>query len=102
MEAIVPAKVDPVQELPHDVVRQMRALSHELSNSLEVILQAHYLLGQTSLSAESQNWLAVIGKAITEAARINRDMREILRSQSQPTLEIESEKPQITTIRKAT
>ena len=61
-------------------VVQLRALAHDLSNSLEAIMQASYLLGQAKLEGESKRWAHLLEVSSEEAARINRDIRKLLRS----------------------
>jgi signal transduction histidine kinase len=61
---------------------KLRTLAHDLSNSIETIMQASYLLAQSNLDDTSKKWLELIDNATREAARINREIREILRSQS--------------------
>ncbi len=61
---------------------KLRALAHDLSNSIETIMQASYLLAQAKLDDNSKKWLELIDNATRDAARINRDIREILRSES--------------------
>ena len=68
--------------LPADVVSNLRALAHGLSNSLETILQAAYLLDQSKLDTNGKKWTQLIDTAAQDAARTNREIREILRSQS--------------------
>lgn len=70
------------QKLPDDLTRRLRTLSHDLSNSLETILQATYLLRQVKLDAKGKQWVQIIDSASQDAARIQREIREILRSQS--------------------
>ncbi len=70
------------QRLSPEKVAEMRALAHDLSNSLETILQASYLLSQARLSLESHKWAKMIEAASHQAAGINRKIREILRSQT--------------------
>lgn len=69
-------------KLPENVTAHLRSLAHDLSNSLETILQAAYLLGQAKLEPNPKKWTQLIDGAAQEAARINRQIREILRSQS--------------------
>lgn len=69
-------------KLPSDVVAQLRSLAHDLSNSLETILQASYLLARTKTDANGKKWGQMIETAAQDAARVNREMRGILRSQS--------------------
>ena len=68
-------------KLPEDVTSRLRQLAHDLANSIETILQAAYLLGQAKLDAKSKNWTQLVDTAAQDAARINREIREILRSQ---------------------
>lgn len=66
-------------KLPQDTVRHLRDLVHDLSNSLETIMQASYLLGQVELPTHGKKWLALIEEAAEAAAQINRQIREVLR-----------------------
>lgn len=61
---------------------KLRTLAHDLSNSIETIMQASYLLGQVSLDETGKKWLGLIDNATRDAARINREIRDILRAQS--------------------
>jgi len=69
-------------KMPEDVVLKLRALAHDLSNSIETILQAGYLLGQAQLDPNHKKWVQLIDTASQDAAKINREIRDILRSQS--------------------
>ena len=74
--------MQPSEKLVPEVTRQLRSLAHDLSNSIETIMQACYLLGQANLEGNNQKWVGLIDTAAQDAARINRSIREILRSQS--------------------
>jgi signal transduction histidine kinase len=76
-------RMESTQKLPADVIQQLRTLSHDLSNSIETVMQASYLLGQANLDDTNKKWVELIDNAVKDAARINREIREILRSQSQ-------------------
>jgi signal transduction histidine kinase len=65
-----------------DEVAQLRVLAHDLSNSLEAILQATYLLQQAKIEGDSRRWVQLIDSSSREAARINREIRKALRSLS--------------------
>ena len=69
------------QNLQSETVNQLRALAHDLSNSIETIMQASYLLAQAKLEADNRRWLDLIDKAVQDAARLSREIREILRAQ---------------------
>jgi signal transduction histidine kinase len=61
---------------------KLRSLAHDLSNSIETIMQASYLLAQAKLDDTNKKWLELIDSASRDAARINREIREVLKSQS--------------------
>jgi signal transduction histidine kinase len=61
---------------------RLRTLAHDLSNSIETIMQASYLLAQSSLDENGKRWLELIDNASRDAARINRDIRDNLRTQT--------------------
>ena len=76
------ATMEDSSKLPADVVAKLRTLAHDLSNSLETILQASYLLGEAKLEDKDKKWKHMIGDAARDAARINREIRQILKTQS--------------------
>jgi K+-sensing histidine kinase KdpD len=63
-------------------VTKLRALAHDLSNALEAIIQASYLLTQAKLDSESKRWAQLLQTSSDEAAKINREIRRLLRSMS--------------------
>ena len=65
-----------------DEVAGLRVLAHDLSNSLEAILQATYLLQQAKIEGEGQRWVQLIDSSSQDAVRINREIRKALRSLS--------------------
>src|SRR5271169_672009 len=69
-------------KMDKETVTKLRVLAHDLSNSIETVMQASYLLAQSELDEAHQKWLKMIDAAAQEAAKINREIREILRSQS--------------------
>ena len=66
----------------NDNIMHLRSLAHDLSNSLEAILQACYLLGHAKLDAGSKRWVQLIDQSSQDAARINREIRKALRELS--------------------
>jgi hypothetical protein len=46
-------------------------------------MQASYLLAQAELKEADKKWLGMVENASRDAARISREMREILRAQSE-------------------
>lgn len=74
------AKPETIAKIPAETNGRLRALSHDLSNSLETIMQASYLLAQMGLQDDVKRWTELIDKAVRDCARINREVREILRA----------------------
>ena len=70
------------KELSVETIVRLRTLSHDLSNAIENVMQASYLLAQSHLDDQSKKWLTLIDHAAKEAAHLNREVREILRSHS--------------------
>ncbi len=71
------------QKIPYALSKRMRSLAHDLSNSIETIMQASYLLSQAKLDEVNKKWVQLIDNATKDAARINREIREILRNESE-------------------
>jgi len=69
-------------KIPAEIALELRALAHDLSNSLEAIVQASYLVSKSDLPPDSRRWAEMLDQASQEAIRINRKLREILRSNS--------------------
>jgi signal transduction histidine kinase len=70
------------KKLQSETITKLRTLAHDLSNSIETIMQASYLLAQVELDDDNRKWLHMIDKAAQDGARINREIREILRTES--------------------
>jgi signal transduction histidine kinase len=70
-------------KIPLPISKELRTLAHDLSNSIETIMQATYLLNQVKIDDADRKWLNLIDQATREAANINRQIRELLRSQSE-------------------
>jgi len=73
-------KMETPARIPEDINKKLRALAHDLSNSIETIMQASYLLNQSKLDETSKRWSELIDQGSRDAARINREIREILRA----------------------
>lgn len=56
-------KMETTAKIPAEVNTRLRALAHDLSNSIETILQASYLLAQMNLDENARKWSELIDKA---------------------------------------
>ena len=81
VSARTPHKKQPENETAQII--RLRALAHDLSNALEAILQASYLLSQAKLSEDGKRWTQLIDSSAQDAARINRELRRLLREMSE-------------------
>lgn len=73
-------------KIPTAMAEEIRRLSHDLSNALEVILQTNYLLGMTAggegPGEDGQKWHQMLDQGVVQAAQINRQLREYVRTHS--------------------
>jgi nitrogen-specific signal transduction histidine kinase len=70
---------DDAPKIPLPISKELRTLAHDLSNSIETIMQAAYLLNQANFDDTNKKWLKLIDQATRDAAKINRRIREVLR-----------------------
>ena len=73
---------NPPNKIPADLAKELRTLAHDLSNSLETIVQATYLISQSGPPDSTRRWVELIDQASQEAVKINQKLRQLLRSQS--------------------
>jgi len=69
-------------KIPAELAKELRLMAHDLSNSLETIVQATYLISQASPPESTRRWLELIDQASQEAVKINQELRQLLRSKS--------------------
>ncbi len=74
--------VDIPGKIPSELAKELRSLAHDLSNSLETIVQATYLISQSGPPENTRRWVELIDQASQDAVKINQKLREILRSRS--------------------
>ncbi|MGA3194900.1 MAG: hypothetical protein ABSD39_07820 [Terriglobales bacterium] len=70
------------KKIPAEIARELRTLAHDLSNSLETIVQATYLITQAGPPEPSKRWVQLIDQASQDAVKINNKLREIMRDHS--------------------
>ncbi len=79
---VLKTMVDNPDKLPVELAKELRRLAHDLSNSLETIVQATYLTSQSGPPENIRRWVELIDQASQDAVKINQKLREILRSHS--------------------
>ena len=77
-----PAQKSAGDKIPPEIARELRALAHDLSNSLETVIQATYLITQSGPPESQRRWVELIDQASQEAVKINNKLREIMRAHS--------------------
>jgi hypothetical protein len=79
---VSPAEELPVETIPAELAIEIRKLVHELSNSLEVIVQTSYLMGTLGLKEPGSDWLKMMDDGVRKAMDHNLSLREFIRSHS--------------------
>jgi hypothetical protein len=70
------------QSIPQKQATEIRRLAHDLSNALEIIVQANYLLGTVATDESAKQWIKLLEQGVQQATNINRDLREYVRANS--------------------
>jgi hypothetical protein len=66
-------------QIPEELALEIRRLAHDLSNSLEIIVQTSYLLSMAELKAPANDWLRMLDSGVTKALDINLELREYIK-----------------------
>jgi len=69
----------PSQQIPEELALEIRRLAHDLSNSLEIIVQTSYLLSMAELKEPASDWLRMLDSGVTKALDINLELREYIK-----------------------
>jgi hypothetical protein len=67
------------QTIPEDLAVEMRRLAHDLSNSLEIIVQTSYLLGTVDLKEPASDWLRMLDNGVQKALDLNLALRTYIK-----------------------
>ena len=67
-----------VPTIPAEQAKEIRRLSHDLSNALEIIVQSNYLLSATAQDESAKQWIQLLDNGVLQAAGINRTLREYI------------------------
>ena len=67
-----------VPTIPAEQAKEIRRLSHDLSNALEIIVQANYLLNTTAQDEAAKQWIQLLDNGVVQAAGINRTLRDYI------------------------
>src|SRR5664279_3790640 len=64
--------------IPSSVAMEVRRLSHDLSNALEIIVQCSYLLSTSDIPEESQAWVTLLEQGVQKSTSINQELRAFI------------------------
>jgi hypothetical protein len=67
------------QQIPEEVAIEIRRLAHDLSNSLEIIVQTSYLLSMSELKEPASSWLRMLDSGVQKALDLNLELREYVK-----------------------
>ncbi len=66
--------------IPEELAVEIRRIAHELSNSLEVIVQTSYLLSMAELKEPAAEWLRMLDSGVNKALEQNSHLREYIKT----------------------
>ena len=67
------------QQIPEEAAIEIRRLAHDLSNSLEIIVQTSYLLSMAELKEPASSWLRMLDSGVQKALDLNLELREYVK-----------------------
>jgi hypothetical protein len=62
---------------PEDA-EEIRRITHDINNALEIIVQASYLVNMTELSSDAKDWMKLLDTGLKKATDLNRQMRDFV------------------------
>ncbi len=68
--------------IPEEVSAEIRRLMHNLSNALEIVLQAGYLLTTADTEEPVKEWIGLLDGGAQQALTIHRQLRDYIRNHS--------------------
>ena len=72
----------PTSMIPSDVAVEVRRLSHDLSNALEIIVQCSYLLSTAEIPEESRAWVTLLEQGVKKTTSVNQELRKFIQTHS--------------------
>jgi hypothetical protein len=78
-----PSEANPEASIPEDLAVEMRRMSHDLSNALEIIVQTSFLLSTTEMKEPASDWLRLMDSGVQKALAINSALRDYIKQNGQ-------------------
>ena len=76
------ASVTNSAHIPQELSVEIRRLMHDLSNALEIVLQAGYLLSTADTQEPVKEWIGLLDGGAQQALKIHQQLRDYVRSHS--------------------
>jgi hypothetical protein len=68
--------------MPESDAKEIRRITHDINNALEIIVQASYLVNTTALSDQAKEWMKLLDHGLRQATELNRQLRDFVLSRS--------------------
>jgi hypothetical protein len=68
--------------IPEEIALEIRRIAHDLSNSLEIIVQTSYLLSMAELKEPASEWLRMLDSGVNKALDLNGQLRDYIKTHS--------------------
>lgn len=68
--------------IPPQYSAELRRLMHDLSNALEIVMQAGYLLTTAETEEPVKGWIGLLDGGTQQALAVHRELREYIRANS--------------------
>jgi hypothetical protein len=68
--------------IPPELSAEIRRLMHDLSNALEIVLQAGYLLTTADTEEPVKQWIGLLDGGAQQALKVHQQLREYIRAHS--------------------
>jgi len=68
--------------IPPELSTEIRRLMHDLSNALEIVLQAGYLLTTADTQEPVKEWIGLLDGGAQQALKIHQQLRDYIRAHS--------------------
>lgn len=75
-----PANAVSTATIPEELAREIRRIAHDLSNSLEIIVQTSYLLSLAELKEPAAEWLKMLDGGVNKSLELNLQLREYIKA----------------------
>jgi hypothetical protein len=71
-----------ISTIPPELSAEIRRLMHDLSNALEIVLQAGYLLTTADTQEPVKEWIGLLDGGAQQALKIHQQLRDYIRLHS--------------------